>query len=138
MHKILGEFDKDELSFILNLESTYDVSKNLFNKIKAYINNNMFMAFRRQSAKCKKIVVSSVGDHLSKDDEQDILKADLFVDIEIVKELSQLDYDLLMKLSYWPVTIRLQKSNKILEQIDIKINKSDDLVLSRKYKKNVR
>jgi hypothetical protein len=138
MHKILGEFDKDELSFILNLESTYDVSKNLFNKIKAYINNNMFMAFRRQSAKCKKIVVSSVGDHLSKDDEQDILKADLFVDIEIVKELSQLDYDLLMKLSYWPVTIRLQKSNKILEQIDIKINKSDDLILSRKYKKNVR
>jgi hypothetical protein len=96
------------------------------------------MAFRRQSAKCKKIVVSSVGDHLSKDDEQDILKADLFVDIEIVKELSQLDYDLLMKLSYWPVTIRLQKSNKILEQIDIKINKSDDLILSRKYKKNVR
>ncbi len=138
MHKILGEFDKDELSFILNLESTYDVSKNLFNKMKAYINDNMFMAFRRQSAKCKKIVVSSVGDHLSKDDEQDILKADLFVDIEIVKELSQLDYDLLMKLSYWPVTIRLQKSNKILEQIDIKINKSDDLILSRKYKKNVR
>jgi hypothetical protein len=138
MHKILGEFNKDELSFILNLESTYDVSKNLFNKMKTYINNNMFMAFRRQSARCKKIVVSSVGDHLSKDDEQDILKADLFVDIEIVKELSQLDYDLLMKLSYWPVTIRLQKSNKILEQIDIKINKSDDLILSRKYKKNGR
>jgi hypothetical protein len=102
MHKILGEFDKDELSFILNLESTYDVSKNLFNMMKTYINDIMFMAFRRQSAKCKKIVVSSVGDHLSKDDEQDILKADLFVDIEIVKQLSQLDYDLLMKLSTGP------------------------------------
>ena len=46
----------------------------------------MFLSFRRQSAKCRKILLSSVGDHLSKDDEQDILRADLFVDVEILKE----------------------------------------------------
>jgi hypothetical protein len=97
----------------------------------------MFLSFRRQSAKCKKILLSSVGDHLSKDDEQDILRADLFIDVEILKELSQLTYDRLSHLDYWLVNIQLHKNNRPTEEIKVKINKSDDLILDRKFTKHV-
>lgn len=135
MHKLIGEFDNN-LSLVLTLEASHKVSKDLFEKVKKYIENNMFLSFRRQSAKCRKIVLSSVGDHLSKDDEQDILKADLFIDIEVIKDIPQLSYDKLMRLSHWPVLINLQKGEKILEQIEIKINKSDDLISNRKHSKH--
>ena len=138
MHKLIGQFNEQSLSLILILESSNDTSKKLYNTIKKYINDNMFLAFRRQSARCKRVVLSSVGDHLSKSDEQDILKADLFVDVEIMKEISQNTYDRLNHLSYWPVSIQLHKSNKVLEELDIRINKSDDLILNRKFTKHAR
>lgn len=135
MHKLIGEFD-DNLSLVLTLESNHKVSKDLFDKLKKYIQGNMFLSFRRQSAKCRKVVLSSVGDHLSKDDEQDILKADLFIDIEVIKDIPQLSYDKLMRLPYWPVLIHLQKGEKILEEIEIRVNKSDDLISHRKHTKH--
>jgi hypothetical protein len=135
MHKLIGEFD-NTLALVLTLESTHKVSKDLFEKLKKYIQGNMFLSFRRQSAKCRKIVLSSVGDHLSKDDEQDILKADLFIDIEVIKDIPQLTYDKLMRQSYWLVLMNLQKGEKLLEQIEIKINKSDDLISFRKHTKH--
>lgn len=138
MHKLIGQFNEQSLSLILILESSNDTSKKLYNTIKKYVNDNMFLAFRRQSARCKRVVLSSVGDHLSKSDEQDILKADLFVDVEIMKEISQNTYDRLNHLSYWPVSIQLHKSNKVLEELDIRINKSDDLILNRKFTKHAR
>jgi hypothetical protein len=138
MHKLIGQFNEQSLSLILILESSNDTSKKLYNTIKKYVNDNMFLAFRRQSARCKRVVLSSVGDHLSKNDEQDILKADLFVDVEIMKEISQNTYDRLNHLSYWPVSIQLHKSNKVLEELDIRINKSDDLILNRKFTKHAR
>jgi hypothetical protein len=138
MHKLIGQFNEQSLSLILILESSNDTSKKLYNTIKKYVNDNMFLAFRRQSARCKRVVLSSVGDHLSRNDEQDILKADLFVDVEVMKEISQNTYDRLNHLSYWPVSIQLHKSNKVLEELDIRINKSDDLILNRKFTKHAR
>jgi hypothetical protein len=137
MHKLIGQFNDETLSLTLVLESSHKTSKDLYTKIKNYISNNMFLSFRRQSAKCRKILLSSVGDHLSKDDEQDILRADLFVDVEILKELSQLTYDRLSHLDYWLVNIQLHKNNKPTEEIKVKINKSDDLILDRKFTKHV-
>lgn len=137
MHKLIGQFNDETLSLTLVLESSHKTSKDLYTKIKNYINSNMFLSFRRQSAKCRKILLSSVGDHLSKDDEQDILRADLFVDVEILKELSQLTYDRLSHLDYWLVNIQLHKNNKLTEEIKVKINKSDDLILDRKFTKHV-
>ena len=137
MHKLIGQFNDETLSLTLVLESSHKTSKDLYTKIKNYVNNNMFLSFRRQSAKCRKILLSSVGDHLSKDDEQDILRADLFVDVEILKELSQLTYDRLSHLDYWLVNIQLHKNSKPTEEIRVKINKSDDLILDRKFTKHV-
>jgi hypothetical protein len=136
MHKLIGQFDDKTLSLILILEASHKTSKDLYTKIKNYINNNMFLSFRRQSSKLRKILLSSVGDHLSKDDEQDILRADLFVDIEILKDISQLTYDRVSHLDHWLVNIQLHKSNKPTEEIVIKINKSDDLILDRKFTKH--
>lgn len=136
MHKLIGQFNEKNLSLILILEQSHKTSKDLYFKIKKYISNNMFLSFRRQSAKCKRIVMSSVGDHLSKHDEQDILRADLFIDIEVIKEMSQVIYDKLSSLDHWPVSIQLHKDDVLLEDIYIKINKSDDMITERRLTKH--
>jgi hypothetical protein len=137
MHKLIGQFSDENLSLILILESSHKTSKELYSRLKKYIDESMFLAFRRQSAKCKKIVLSSVGDHLSKNDEQDIMKADLFIDVEVIKELPQVTYDRLSSLDYWPIHIQLQKNNKTIEELLIRINKSDDMITHRKLVKHV-
>ena len=136
MHKLIGQINENSLSLILVLEHSHKTSKDLYNKIKKYITDNMFLSFRRQSSKCRRIVLSSVGDHLSKHDEQDILRADLFIDVEVIKEIPQVIYDKLSSLDYWPVSIQLHKDNILVEDISIKINKSDDMIFERKLTKH--
>ncbi len=134
MHKVIGEFNSKTLTLEISLDVNHKLSSDLYTKIKNYVNNNMFLSIRRQSSKFKRIVISSVGDHLTESDEQDITKADLFIDVELLTDVSKDTYDLAMTLPCWNVCIGLQKGKNYIEIIVLQVNRSDDLIIHRELK----
>jgi hypothetical protein len=87
----------------------------------------MFISFRRQAERFQRVVISSIGDHLDKYDEQDISKADLFLDIEITEKVSQNLADIISKAPNYLVAVQLinVKKNKVDEEFIFLIRKED-------------
>jgi hypothetical protein len=133
MHRIFAHIDKDDLTLKLELDSKNITSCKLYTDLKSHIESNMFLAVRKAAAGGRKFIIYSIGDHLSKDDEQDIQKAEVFLDIEIVDTISPVTYNKLSQLTYWPVILKLKNGSKLLESLTIQVNKSDDFIKERKF-----
>ena len=133
MHKIIGEFDTEKQALCIAIDSKKQPSLDLWKKILGYVQANMFIAFRRQAARCKKIVLSSVGDHLNKYDEQDIAKAEIFLDIELRKELTATEYDKIAAGLVWHIEVDLLKGTEVSQRLEFTISKIDDMMLERKH-----
>lgn len=129
MHKITGRFDTKMFGLVIALDKNDKVSKELYDSIKKYYINNMFIQYNRRAAKFSRIVLSSVGDHLNNDDDQDILNADLFLDIEIPEKVSPNLSDILTKAPNWLVNVSLVNKNRVEEDFNILIRKSDGFII---------
>ena len=89
----------------------------------------MFIQYARRAVKFQRIVLSSIGDHLNNDDEQDIINADLFLDIEVPEKISITLADILTKAPNWLIVVQLLNKNKVEEDIHILIRKSDGFII---------
>lgn len=132
MHKVTGRYDTKNFNLVIALDKQNKLHKELYDDIKNYYIYNMFIGFRRQSARLQRILLTSIGDHLNESEEQNITKADLYIDIEVVEKVSQNMLDILEKAPNWLVTVRLintKDKNVLEEELNILIRKSDGYIL---------
>lgn len=81
MIKINGFFDIIDKQPVL----CFKLDTKNFDKLKQHIVNNMFFAYRRYAAAYAKVLLTSIGDHLDSNDNQDLIKADIAIEITIPK-----------------------------------------------------
>lgn len=90
MIKINGYFDTLEQQPVL----CFKLDKTSFEHLKTHIINNMFFAYKRYAPHYKKILLTSIGDHLDSNDNQDLIKADVAIEIAIPKIDNQMIFQL--------------------------------------------
>jgi len=129
MHKITGRFDTKHFSLVLDFSKEVEKEAEMYDIIKQYYINNMFMRYARRAPNFQRIVISSIGDHLDRNEEQDFTKADLFLDIEIGDKVSKTLQDILNKAPNWFIELNLNENNKPREQFYILIRKCDEMII---------
>lgn len=79
MIKTRGYFKQHDYGALL----TIHLPKNYFDLTVKHVNQNMFMSYRRVAAKFKKVLITSIGDHLDEHDNQNLPKADICIEATI-------------------------------------------------------
>lgn len=97
MIEVTGRFRKYNNKVILFI----DLESKEFQEIKEHIINNMFFAFRRIAPVFKSIILSSIGDHLDKSDNQDLNEAEVGIKVDILEPPTKDIIFLLDKHDYW-------------------------------------
>jgi hypothetical protein len=130
IHRLNGSFEKrkDQLSLVVDIQA-----EDLFDKIKHYIVSNMFIAYRRPAARFRRIVIHSIGDNLTEDEQQIIQRAEIYLDIQCPQTLSKEEYNCLVTSDKWLVEA-IHKQAKGKKKLSFSIEKPSDLINHRDYK----
>lgn len=130
MRRVAARFDSKLFAIVVTLDTTITEQLNLYNKLLAYLINNMFISFRPQASRLRKVLLSSVGDHLDENDEQRISEADLWLYLDLDKStpvtadmMSAMD-----KFPTWYIVVEDSSENK-MEPLNILIRKTDGFIL---------
>ena len=131
MQKVIGRFNSKDFAIEIDLCDTNKEESNLFSKIKEYYTFNMFLAFRPQASKLRKILITSVGDHLDLNDEQNAREADLCFGIELHKDTPVSSEAMLVldKLPNWNLVFSYLSKDNIVDKVEIIIRKTDSYIL---------
>lgn len=133
MHKLAGRFDTKTFGLVIALDKSIKKDRDLFCTIRDYVIKNMFIGYKTWASAYRRIMICSIGDNLSAvdRDQQDVLKADLFLDIEIVEPPSTNLINILKADPNALVTVQLvdTKTDKVEEEFLINIQKKDGQIL---------
>jgi len=125
MIKVLGKFKSLEGHQILTIE----LNKKNFDSLKDHIAKNMFFSYiKAVHMGVKKILLSSIGDHLNKNDEQDFEKAEVSIEVTVKEELT---LDQIDQLESWHTWVVMATCGK--ESIGFAIDKETEFIKTRKY-----
>lgn len=126
MQKVLGKFEilEDIPVLILSL------SNDTYRKIRNHVRDNMFFCYSRLTAKYKSIMLKSIGDHLDKNNVQNINEADVCM-IVSTEEPSEETIYLLDKYKYWYISAYSSE-----EVLLFAVNKDDQFIVNREIQKN--
>ena len=108
-----------------------DLDKATFERLKKHIADNMFFAFRRVAAGFKKILLSSIGDHLDSNDNQNLNKADIAIEATIEESIPTTIIDGLNSSNSWFVCARHKNFN-----LAFSIDKETQYIRDRAFQNN--
>lgn len=135
MQRVVGKFDIKNFALVIDLDINQEKESDLYKKIKRYYTFNMFISFRPQAAKLRKVLISSVGDHLDENDEQSTKEADLWLNIDLDKS-TPISEDMMLaldKFPNWYIIINAIAKTNIQETINILIRKTDGYIIRDQY-----
>lgn len=125
MIKVLGKFEALDNKQIL----TFELNKKNFDLLKDHISKNMFFSYMKGvQAGTKKILLSSIGDHLDSLDEQDVTKADICIDITVKEKMTSEQLDQLDNWHTWAIHIKCGN-----ESLSFAIDKETEFIKKRAY-----
>lgn len=127
MIKTLGNFKKYDSNFVLFVT----VSKKYFDKLKEHICNNMFFAFRRIASKYKTILLTSIGDHLDTDDSQNLIQADICIEVSIASSIDKEIINTVDSSHTWFICAMCEK-----EAFMFSLDKETQYIKDRRYLKD--
>lgn len=130
MRRIAARFDSKLFAIVVTLDTTIKEQRELYEKLYNYFINNMFISFRPQASRLRKILLSSVGDHLDENDEQKISEADLWLYLDLDKS-TMVTADMMSAMDKFPTwyVIVEDSSKKLMEPLNILIRKVDGFIL---------
>lgn len=128
MIKAIGSFKSYDDNFVLFL----NLSKKYFENIKNHICMNMFFAYRRVAKRYGKILLTSIGDHLDSDDSQNLMQADVCIEVDTKDSVTSEDVKKLDDYHTWFVCCVCDK-----EAFMFSIDKETQYIKDRKYVKDV-
>lgn len=106
MIKVTGVFEEHAQKVAL----IFDIPEPHFKNAIEHINNNMFLSFKRPNSKFREILLCSVGDHLDKENRQDVTRADLAIYIAITKQVDKAIAEVLEKEHTWYICMKNKNS----------------------------
>jgi hypothetical protein len=125
--KAPGYFKQYEENFVLFVT----INKKYFDKLKEHICNNMFFAFRRVAPKYKTILLTSIGDHLDKEDSQNLLQADICIEATLSNPIEKQIIDMLDSDHTWFVCALCEA-----EAFMFSLDKDTQFIKDRRYVKD--
>lgn len=124
MTNLTGRFKELDKKVILILNLDYE----LFESLKEHIALNMFLAYKRTGANFKEIIINSVGDHMNKNNTQDLESAEINFKVTLEEPLSKEYLYLLDRNSRWFICA-INGPNTLCFSID----KDTQFIISRDY-----
>lgn len=104
------------------------LDQNYFNRFRDHVDKNMFFSIKRLAARYNKLLLCSVGDHLSNSGEPNYAKADISVEVKLANELSIDDFNMLEVANSWVVLLSHNK-----ESYAFIIDRETEFIQSRIY-----
>lgn len=131
MIKIKGTFNKFEHQGKSGSYLTLDLPDIYYQQFKSHVISSMFLGVRRIADRYQKILIKSIGDHLDKNGDQNLLKADICIHITTTAIEPSL-IDIINNDSLWNLCIinRQSKDAKFYVCID----KTNDMIIHRSEK----
>jgi len=128
MIKIKGIFDIYETNGHTGSYLVIDLPDIYYQQVKSHAINSMFLSVKRIAHMYRKVLISSIGDHIDKTGIQNLLKADVCIDVTIAS-IDQKLVDIMSNESLWNICIinRQNRDTKFL----ISIDKENDMIISR-------
>lgn len=126
MIKVLGTYKSigDKIVLVINL------TKKPFDKMVKHIRDSMFFSYLNLQSNSR-ILLSSIGDHLNKEEQQDIFKADIAIEVTIKPPLPKPLHDQLNDWHTWAVLIICDN-----ESLAFSIDKETEFIKERSYISN--
>jgi hypothetical protein len=128
MIKTVGTYRSYDENFVLFLS----LNKKNFDSLKQHICMNMFFAYRRVAKRFGKVVLASIGDHLDSDENQNLLKADICIEVDTQDTVQDEDIKTLDSHHTWFVCCICDK-----EAFMFSLDKESQYIKDRKYLKDV-
>ncbi len=129
MIKIRGTFNKFEHEGHVGSYLTIDLPDIYYQQLKSHIIYSMFLSVKQIADKYQKILIKSVGDHLDKNGDQNLLKADICIHIT----LSPIDPSIASINNndpLWNIYVINKQSRDT--KLAICIDKANDMIIHRK------
>lgn len=128
MIKIKGVFEKYETHGKTLCYLMIDLPDIYYQQVKSHVINSMFLSVKRIAHMYRKVLISSIGDHIDKNGTQNLLKADVCIDVTIDSVDQQL-VDIMSNDPLWSICV-INRQNRDIKFL-ISIDKENDMIISR-------
>jgi len=125
MNKVKGKFSysKEGLPRL-----TVKVSDEQYKSLREHIKKNMFISYKRPASMFRRVILNSVGDHLNEYEQQNYIKADVYLEIVCPDPISDDMNHKLIEHENWIVQVH---SNEDEKKFQFAITKDNDQIIDR-------